>query len=279
MKYLIPIVMMTFISCNIINPAEPIPAYLHVDTFSVYSDNATQGSSSSNIHDVWATVDGTALGTYELPATFPVLAVGSHEVKLTAGILVNGITSIRAAYPLYTSFDTTINLESAKTFTINPKVTYASFCTFSQMEDFDHPGVSFDTTSASNVALVDTINSNSIEGKFGYVYLDNSHPNFECASHNLLTLPGGGANVYAELNYKCNNEFVVGLFGNISTSVYVTDILTVRTTDLWKKIYIDLTPTVSQLIGASGWKLYIRATKSTSQSTAELYFDNIKVIH
>src|SRR5438067_12211826 len=105
MKFILPcMAIMLFTSCEIINPSEDIPSYLHVESFSVTTNNETQGSNSSKITDVWVTVDGKALGTYELPATLPVLATGSHDVILSPGILINGIAATRTAYPFYTTY-------------------------------------------------------------------------------------------------------------------------------------------------------------------------------
>jgi hypothetical protein len=267
-----------FTSCEVINPAEPVPSYLRVNSFSVYSNNETEGSSSANISDVWVSIDGEEIGTFELPATIPVLATGNHKVILRAGILANGIASLRVQYPFYSGYDSTVNFESGKIHELHPSITYASYSNF-QIEDFDHSSISIDTTPASQVRLIDTTNSNNLEGNFGYVLLDDGHPYFECASLVSFSLPGGGANVYLELNYKCNNEFVVGTIANTTTSVFKNDILTIRATDVWKKIYVTLTPTVSSLLNATGWKIYMHATKSPSQTTAELYFDNIKVVY
>jgi hypothetical protein len=265
-------------SCEIINPAEDIPSYLHVDAFTV-TTNAEQGSSSSKIENVWVSVDGQSLGAYQLPATLPVLASGSHSVVLGAGILVDGIAETRMSYPFYTNYTSTVNLEAGKTLTVTPAVTYSSYARM-KIEDFDnvHTGA-FDTTSVSDTSLIDTSGVNGMEGKFGYVILDSNRPYFECASHDTTALPGNGANVFLEMNYKCNTEFTVSTIANTSTNVFIDEILTIRTTDSWKKIYIDLTPAIAIRNDAIGWKILIKATKPTSQSTAELFFDNIKIVY
>jgi hypothetical protein len=270
---------MALTSCEIINPAEDIPSYIHVDSFSVYTTTEAQGSNSSKISDVWVSVDGKSLGAYELPANLPVLASGNHRVLLSPGILVNGIAATRVSYPFYTNFDTTMNLVSGKVNTIQPSVTYASFAHF-QIEDFDHSSISLeDTAIGSTVHMLDTTNANHLEGDFGYVYLDAAHPYFKCSSIIAFTLPGSGANVYAELNYKCTEEFTFGLIANTTSTVYVKDLLTIRPTNTWKKIYITLTPTVSEVLDATGWKMYIHATKSDAATSAELYLDNIKIVY
>jgi hypothetical protein len=276
--YLTGMAILLLTSCEIINPAENVPSYIHIDSFTVTSDNETQGSSSSNIRDVWVTINGQDLGVHELPATLPVIASGNQSIILSGGIFINGISATRTPYPFYTHYETTLNLEKAKILTLNPTITYASFANFEQKEDFDHPSISFDTTASSDTTLQKVEDSNSLEGQYGYVYLDASHPRFECASNPEFLLPGGGVPVYVELNYKCNNEFVVGTIANNGANVYVNDIITIRASDVWKKLYVNLTPVASSISNAD-WKIFIRAIKSESLSTAQLYFDNIKVIH
>jgi hypothetical protein len=269
---------MIITSCEIVNPAEDVPSYVHVESFNVTTDVDSQGSASSNIHDVWVTVDGKDLGAFELPATVPILAEGNHSVVLRAGILINGIAATRSPYPFYTHYQTTYNLQSAKIENLAPTVTYASYVTFAQNEDFDHAGISFDTTSASDTSFNVIQDANSMEGKYGFVYLDGSHPRFYCESHSTFDLPAGNAAVYVELNYKCNTEFVVGTIANNGSSVYVNDQLVIRATETWKKIYVNLT-TAASSIPFADWRIFIRATMPDGMETAQLYFDNIKVVH
>ncbi|MES2398217.1 MAG: hypothetical protein V4549_19535, partial [Bacteroidota bacterium] len=90
----------TFISCELYNPAEPIPAYIRIDKI----DLATipgQGTDSHKITDAWVYIDEQLIGCFELPATFPVLYEGSHQVKIAPGIKVNGIAATRSPYPFF----------------------------------------------------------------------------------------------------------------------------------------------------------------------------------
>src|SRR6185436_15679217 len=177
--YILSVLVIMASSCNIINPAEPVPAYVHADSISLKTDLVTEGSSSCKINDVWAYVDGNVIGTFEMPVTFPVLAAGVHRLTIRPGILMNGIAATRAIYPFYSGFDTTVNFESAQTFQVNASTHYISGIQFSLLEDFDHTGISFIKDPASDTSLMVVTDQFSMENNYGAVYLDDSHPNFK----------------------------------------------------------------------------------------------------
>jgi len=265
------------LSCNIINPAEPVPAYIHVESFSLTTDTLIQGSSSSNIKDVWVYLDNNILGTFELPANFPVLASGNHTLTLRAGIFIDGIAASRTAYPFYSGFDTTINFTSEKTEYILPKIKYNSSTKF-RIEDFDQSGVNLVVTSRSDTSLTTVQNQNSLEGKSGVAYLDDAHQYFECAWKDSFQLPLSTPS-YIELDYKSDNSITVGLRSYIDNVTYNDDIVIFKPTSAWKKEYISLGPILEHAIGASGFKIYIYALKETGLSTATIYLDNVKVVY
>ena len=266
------------ISCDLINPAEPVPAYLHIDSVAFSSNHLTQGSSSHKITDAWVYVDGSIVGTFELPATFPVLSSGVHRLTVRPGILVNGIAATRTAYPFYSGFDTTLNFEPGKIVTVFPSVTYYASASFSQIEDFDQSGTSLMKTSRSDTTINQVLDPFCFEGQSGKVFLDATHNFFECASVDSFLLPQGST-VYMELDYRSNNEFTVGLITYTSSHVYVDDIVTFKETDAWRKEYINLGPFSNATANAYGYKIFIKATRNSALPNATLYFDNIKVVH
>jgi hypothetical protein len=269
------------ISCNIINPAEPIPAYVHIDSFILSTDSVTQGSNSANIVDAWIYVDGNIIGTYELPATFPVLHSGSHKLTIRPGILIDGIASTRTIYPFYSGYDTVVNFESEKIVHASPKVTYLSTANVIHREDFDNPsGTNIIRAAASDtsIIIIPPEDPNSFEGSSGAAYLDNDHPYFECAWKDSFLIPVSRP-AYIELNYKTDNEFTVGIISYTSTGVYIDDLVIFRTTQTWKKQYISLEPVIGNTITATGFKVYIKSIKNSALSNASLYFDNIKVVY
>mgnify|MGYP003337314382 CR=1 FL=1 len=271
---------LTICSCEIINPAEPVPAYIHVDNIALHTDTNTQGSSSSKIVDVWLYADNDPLGPYEMPATIPVLKEGTHIIKARGGIIVNGISATRVYYPFYTFFDTTVTLTLGSVLKINPVVTYFSDVIFSLNEKFSGAGISISTTSQSDTSLqIVTDSADAFENETAKVYLDSQHPVFECSSNSQLNLPVDGTAVYMELNYKTNTEFSVGIFAITSSQVITIPVLNLRPSSEWKKVYVYLSDAATSVQSALGFKPYIHMDRNSSIGDAELYFDNVKVLH
>ena len=80
--------------------------------------------------------------------------------------------------------------------------------------------------------------------------------NFEASTQDLI-LPQQGAPVYLEIDYKSSTEFLVGMYINYSQDVVKRELLWVTPKQDWNKIYINLTSTVSESIGAVSFKVFI----------------------
>jgi len=278
--YIFAGIVCAFSSCEIINPAEPVPAYIHIDSIPLLIDNSTQGSSASNFTDAWVFVDGKYLGTYELPVTFPVIGSGSHVIGVRAGIIENGISSTRAAYPVLATSQTTCELSANETQLIAPQVHYLSGSVFRQVEDFDDGSLSMIPLSASSVPLTVTSagDPNAFEGNSGKAELDDNHTLFEVASSDSFQLPVS-VPVYMELNYKCDVEFKIGTIINTPFAVINDSLINIRPTSTWKKIYVNISKLGGVNVNGLGYKVYLRATKIQDGTIAHLYFDNLKVLY
>jgi hypothetical protein len=55
--------------------------------------------------------------------------------------------------------------------------------------------------------------------------------------------------------------------------------LTVNASPSWNKIYINVTDIVRSNSSAAGFKIYITAALDASLTQANIYLDNIKLIH
>ena len=245
-----------------------IPAYFKIDTITLDENNTT-----TNITDAWVYVNDQLQGVYELPATFPVLETDSQTLRIKAGIKSNGIASSRIAYPFYASFIDTVLFTPNQTITVNPTVSYLDSLDF-WLEDFEI-GLSLDVDSLS--FSID--NFNGIDNKYGKITLQDSMFLSEITTFELDTLPQGGAPVFLELDYKCNTEFLVGVYINFPQSVLQKDLLWINPKDDWNKIYINLTSTISEGVGAESFKVFIGMKRDFSLAKNELYFDNVKVVH
>ena len=246
-----------------------IPTYLKIDNITL-----NEGNTTSNITDAWVYINDQTQGVYELPAKFPVLEEGIQTVRIKAGIKVNGIASSRIANPFYTSYYEDINFTPNETKTITPIVNYLDSIDFF-LEDFEGSGLAIDTDSLSFTRD----NIDGLDGNYGKITLRDSMYISEITTFELKNLPQAGADVYLELDYKSNTQFLVGVYVNYPQSVIQKDLLWINPKEEWNKIYVNLTTTISEGINASSFKIFIGMRRDFELEKNELYFDNLKVVY
>lgn len=264
-------------ACNVINPAEPVPAYIKINPFTLnITDSVTQGSSAHQIKDGWVFVDNDLLGVFELPATVPILGEGNHSILISPGIWYNGISSEHETYDLYVSYDTSISLEENKTFTINPITSYRSNVIFEFIEDFDGAGTSLESISGANI-IKTTAADEVFEGKnSGKISLNESNNFVEITSIDKLSLPRGNADVFIEINYKTEANIYFGLMSSITGQKQYDLVLTPK--DTWNKVYIQLADYIG-ILGTGEVTLLIQTSLPSDKTAASVYLDNIKVVY
>ncbi len=272
------------VGCAKTNPDE-IPSYIKIDTISI-NVNSIQGTASQKIVDSWIYADNELIGGFELPSNPPILKSGSTQLDIFAGIMLNGIKETRVPYPFYQKISKTVNLvrDSAINFG-HMKFAYIEGTKFAWQESFEQANLSIDSTARSEVNLVRTLLP-ELATAFPYelnkyaakVLILSDSLVFECASHDAFKLPTDGSSVFMELNYKTNNPFTVGLMINGSLTSQ-RSVLVINPSSVWNKIYINFTPTLSANNAASSFRVFFTARKSTKEANAEIYFDNIKLLH
>jgi len=258
--------------CNVINPDEPVPAYVQVNSVALTTDPFTEGANTHNITDVWVYVDDQAVGVYEWPFTVPVLPTGKREVALVAGIKINGTAGTRGAYPFYALDSMTIDLQAAVVDTLAPQFTYIDNIAFALLEDFETGN---DFTGLSRIQDDPQVAYGKAAGK---MTLDASTSSKEAVSNGGYILPAGGTPVYLEVDYKCDNKFSIGVQAVTATNVIKNFIAVVTPKNEWHKIYIELTRDVSTL-NALSYEVLIGAALEEGNTTANIYLDNIKLLY
>jgi len=269
----------TFFSCSKEGYEAQLPTYISINQITLITDEATEGSASSNIVDAWVYINDDLIGVFELPATFPVLKEGNAIIKVFAGIKNNGISASRIRYLLYEPHVEQINLVKGETITLNPIVTYTSNAKFTWIEDFENASLSFLYTSGSDTIF----NKQTIdvkEGSFsGQAYLTDNMDFFEATSIGFSSIPRTGGPVYLELDFKTNEPLLIGVY--LDNNQYA--LVTLNTTTFWKKIYIDLGSVINDSGPASEIKVFLGIKETTGitflTSNPEFFIDNIKLVH
>ncbi len=268
-------------ACSVLDPAEDIPSYLHIDSISLNVVNtALQGSSSSDITDAWVYMDGTLLGAFELPCNIPILAAGSHNFMIRGGVKMNGLSSTRAIYPSWKGWEGAINLTRGQKFTLNPELIYYPNVDFSNtwMENFDLAGTSIIPESSAPGMIVKDSVPFAFEGPHsGYVHLNNIDTTyFVGASSQGYSMPPAH-DTWLEFDYWADAPFTVGIEQELNPS-YKVAWLTVEASSSWKKIYVRLTDVLAASYQNVNYKIYFSVQNPASQAQSHLYLDNIKLL-
>lgn len=287
--YYFGLALLLFSSCNLINPEEPVPAYIHLDKIILKDQTSHQAAlaNSYKITDAWVVIDGKSQGTYQMPCTFPVLKEGKHDIQITAGILDNGIGSTRSPYPFYTVYSKSVQFQKDSTLLITPEVSYTTRTIFTFNEDFESPGIIFDSTANSKCKII-KVNKNDdpsvFEGDYsGLVKLTTVQDSFEAVTVSDYKLPGHGSPVYLEINFKSDEELEVGFIAETYFGEIIPDPkLSLHPTAVWKKVYINFTEDVSTVLGSDSkatFKIILRSKLSEGKAMSRIYIDNIKLVH
>ncbi|MEO6167203.1 MAG: hypothetical protein ABIO98_06770 [Chitinophagales bacterium] len=263
-------------SCELINPAEQIPAYLQIEEVSLTTSSG-QGSASHKITDVWIDADNTAQGVYEIPKVFPLLNNGATYLLISAGIMDNGISATRVIYPFYFPDTLTMDLEEKKIYALSPHFNYRTATLFSFIEDFE-AGNLF-TLITGDTGLVRINNAEGVfEGNYsGEIYLDADHPLYEGRTATSFVIEKGSP-VYLEMNYKCDQQFEVGLYGTGGLGNIVLYKWNINPKDTWNKIYLNMGKEVIDL-NSDLLQVQIRAIFDNTNTSSHIYLDNIKLVN
>lgn len=314
--FLIGTVILSFVSCTKFSGDQEIPAYLCVKPWTLTADYDRYGADTEAITDVWVYIDGNVQGCYEIrdkvypsnnsssndslidrSVTIPILSKGTHHLTLYPGVKMNGISSTRIQYPFYQPYYIDSHqFVPGKIDTIKPTTEYYSIdegmLDFKLMEDFNSVAMKFSKVSTSDTTIYRVscipgdVNYDSLAwtGNIakshysGKVTLCDTIDYFCLQSEKMTGLPNQGNYILLELDYLCDVEFEVGLFGYTKNGIETFELVNVRKSDKWKKIYINLGPTITDNQTASWWKVFITSSTINGE-TANFYFDNIKVVY
>ena len=264
-----------FSACEIINPEEDLPAYIHIPELMLTTVESKQGANTHNICDVWLNVDGELIGVFELPVTCPVLKTGMHTLTIRAGIKDNGIAASRTPYPFYSKYKINKKLIAQKIDTLSPEITYDDELNFDNLwlEDFDDMGLTLETTEQSDVPV--QLQTDSTGNRFMQINLDTSDAIFEFKTINSKYLPFDRP-VYLELDYKNDHAFIAGVFANKTDGAYQIPVININPVSEWSKIYINLTNTM-----ASNRTIFFVINRSLYENNTDalICIDNIKLIY
>jgi hypothetical protein len=272
MKKIIALILVTSVFSCKKKDIDNIPSYITIN--SVILD----GNSTHNITDAWVYIDDNLQGVYELPANFPILEKGIHKLRVKAGIKDNGISASRIPYPFYSSYiidEQDFKNEENKL--ITPIFSYLDNILLDEKsEDFED----------GHNLVIDAIHNTfsiPLDEGYGVIKLTDSILSTQVSTQPFEGLPQAGAPVYLELDYKCNTQFLIGVYINpppfSGLPVATKELLWINKKEEWNKIYVNLTPTISEGVGANSFTIFIQMKRDFSKNENTASIDNLRLIY
>lgn len=268
--------------CNMINPVEPVPTYIKIDSFHfVQNDPSEEGAISQNITSVWIYYNNNPVGAFDLPCNVPVITEGdAGSISVAPGISLNGLIDLQPIYPFYGFDTTTLITNPGKIREYTPIAKYIDAAKFPYKEDFEigNSFQLFNPDATGQMPITRTARPEYVlnGGGAGLIELDENLAYSENISNTGFSIPLGEA--YIEINYKSNVAFEVGMYNTLETGIDAYQyIFGVKASDTWKKIYIELGTYTGSYTGKD-YKVMIKAGLSEWQTSGYVTIDNIKVV-
>jgi hypothetical protein len=262
---------------------DALPAFIVADSFTFTTQNI-QGSNSDGISELWCYADGNVLGVVDTPVSLPLLKAGSQTITIFPGIKNNGMGTSRIRYPFYTSYDTTLNVVPGETYRLNPRFYYLSSALIDASRNFE-AGNSF-AAASSNDGVMELLNDPLLAAsgvRCVRMSLPATSTLLSYLDENNIALSAGNV-AFMEMDYSCNNTFVVGVYvvqDGSSTKFPVLYLTPTQSTGVelpqWNKIYMDLGMIASQYPSADGFRLYVECTRDEA-TVPVIFIDDIKIV-
>lgn len=280
-----------FAACKKIYPDPDIPSYIYLKEFTYEANTLvdTSASKSSSIENVWVYANNQLVGAFVLPAKIPILEKGKVNLNIRPGIKQNGIANTRLVYSFYKPVTDTIELYPDSVLTIAPKTSYFDYIKLAYNEYFEKNTISFEQYTSGvgvNIKRTSTLSKEYFEGTdSGEILLSGKDSLFDIQSTRSFSLPIGGREVYLEINFKSPIAFDFGLVSTSFTGTTKSVIYTFNPSYddngvlVWKKLYIDMAPVITQNSSATSHRIYFKGSQISTASPAHILFDNIKVVH
>jgi hypothetical protein len=264
-------------ACNVINPKEATPHFLHIDSVAFDATNpVVHGTMNQKITDVWVYNNNNLLGIFSLPADIPILNSAPGLLDVRAGISTNGIAALREPYPMFNVFGSNVNWPAGTKKTIVPRFQYKDQCKFLLQENFemgnlikpDNGDTTFKVYAGPEV----------FEGATSaYTYIDKTKPLSRTTFQDQFNLKPG-RKYYFEMNYKCNTPISIHL-STVKAGVYIEQqVAGVNPKATWNKIYFNVGELVNSISSPAPYNLIIKSELLPDSTSGYAYIDNIKLI-
>ena len=269
--------------CNLIDPAEPIPALVKVNPV-VLEVEPGQGSARHKITEVWVSAEMNHIGVYRPGVTIPFQQLSAQtDFVFRPGIRNNGVLDDAIVYPLYTNYEAELQTVSGQITEVTPVFRYRPEAVFSFIEDFENSNQFVENRDTIAGTMLIRSSDEPFEGAFSGEILMTETNNYIEVTHpiTLVDLPTDGTAAYLEVHYKSEAAFGLGLIGIPLAGQPVSNIFyVVFPSDEWNKLYLELSDQL-RLSDFPAYKIVINSLYPVGETDPELriQIDNLKVVH
>jgi hypothetical protein len=258
--------------CDLVNPAEKTPTYVRIDSFQFVPTTGT-GTQSHKITAVFAYLDATPLGAFDLPAKIPVLADKKGLLLVRPAVVYSGLNDVLVPYPYYEKDTATFNPAPGATVSFTPKTKYTGDSTMNILNVDFESGNSF--VSLQGDTMRKTNDPKYVfEGSYGGVIELNNSDYSESVMSEYFTAVSSGA--FLELNYKGTLPFQIGVIGSDGTQDVTSYLFGFNPKSEWNKVYIGLQDFINTYPNKQ-YRILVKVTQN-APTTGYVAFDNFKVI-
>jgi hypothetical protein len=286
--HFLSLLLLLAVACSV--EKSTIPSYVFIKKFKINTDLLTQGDTSHDIVDVWLFQNNEFKGSFGLPTYIPITEKDKNNIKLRAGVKRSGQDDQRLLHPFFTDFDTILPLNDLGSDTISPIVSYLPNCKFPLLQDFDGNSSFFtinNKKTGDSIAKINDLGAWKIKNNSAKFILSDSTYQLFYVSKELNNLPANGISLYLEVDYKCSDQFFIGLYVNplVGDSKRYPVLTTNSTNGKWKKLYLDLATEVGSEIAKNGagttFQIFFMVQKSGDPlvDNTHLFIDNVKLVH
>lgn len=265
--------------CNIINPKEQTPTYIHIDSF-IFQPNPllVNISSSHYINSVFAYYNNNLIGEFDLPVTFPVITNGQGTLELSPSIPVDGRNDVLLDYPFYKIDTSTLTPQPGKIIHYTPSTSFFTSIKYTIISNFDYGLTNFSKWQG-NISMIN-VSADSLRfqgGGSGAIYLNAVGDS--SIDSTIFSYPIPLQNAFIEFDYKSSIPFYVGLQANLSSLVSSDPnfLSGISPSDHWQKFYLKVSEFAQQAQGTS-YTFYIKAVLGSGQTSGRLLIDNIQLV-
>lgn len=284
---LFPLLLVVALSCKKAYKAT-VPAYLIIDSTTVLTNYALQGTTNQKIKNISVAVGGTEYGLYEIPCKIPLTSIGEGKlVTIRPYIVESGQGDYKFSYLYMNNYSTILTITNEQIIRLKPVFSYTSFAKFPWLEDFENSAKSIESTTASKTTMTFEIDPTKVlEGnRCGKVTLDASNDYYEGVTSQSFNIPTNGDYTYLEMNYSTTCRFAVGLQyseNSVLKNQFALTLIPTATSsnnkNTWNKVYVNLAGIALDHKTAVNFKFIVYAQRDTTHSTDEVLFDNLKFV-